>query len=284
VPGPVLTAFWGLETDFGANNGDFPTLIALATLAYDCRRPTLFRPQLLDALRLIDNGDLSAAEMRGAWAGELGQVQFLPSDYYRNAVDFDGDGHRNLIKSIPDALASAANLLRQFGWRAGEPWLEEVRVPADLPWEQADVYIQKTRAQWAQWGVRRADGSALAADNMAAALLLPMGYQGPAFLAYPNFQVYLEWNDSLVYTTTAAYFATRLAGATRVSAGNAQVNSLSMEQIKQLQNYLVKRGLEVGEVDGIIGERTRAAVKRLQLELDVPADSYPTVELLRRLR
>jgi peptidoglycan hydrolase-like protein with peptidoglycan-binding domain len=119
---------------------------------------------------------------------------------------------------------------------------------------------------------------------MAAALLLPMGYQGPAFLAYPNFQVYLEWNDSLVYTTTAAYLATRLAGATRVSAGNAQVNSLSMEQIKQLQNYLVKRGLEVGEVDGIIGERTRAAVKRLQLELDVPADSYPTVELLRRLR
>ena len=284
VPGPVLAAFWALETDFGANNGDYPTLTALATLAYDCRRPALFRPQLLDALRLIDNGDLSAGEMRGAWAGELGQVQFLPSDYYHNAVDFDGDGRRHLIKSVPDALASAANLLRQFGWRAGEPWLEEVQVPAELPWEQADVYIQKARAQWAQWGVRRADGSALPADNMPAALLLPMGHRGPAFLAYANFQVYLEWNSSLVYTTTAAYLATRLAGAPRVSTGNGRINSLSIEQIKQLQSYLVRRGLDVGEIDGIIGERTRAAVKRLQLELGVAADSYPTAELLQRLR
>jgi lytic murein transglycosylase len=284
VPGPVITAFWGLETDFGANNGDFPTLTALATLAYDCRRPQLFRTQLMDALRLIDNGDLSAREMRGAWAGELGQVQFLPSDYYHNAVDFDGDGRRDLIRSVPDALASAASLLRRFGWRAGEPWLEEVRVPAELPWQEADVYIQHPRAQWARWGVTRADGAALPADTMPAALLLPMGHNGPAFLAYRNFQVYLEWNASLVYTTTAAYFATRLAGAKRVGTGNGPVDSLGLDETRQLQRYLVQRGFDVGKIDGIIGARTRAAVKQLQLELGLAADSYPTRELLRRLR
>ena len=175
IPGPVLASFWGLETDYGANNGNFSTLTALATLAFDCRRPTLFRPQLMDALRLIDNGDLSAKQMVGAWAGELGQVQFLPSDYYHNAVDFDGDGRRDLIRSVPDALASAANLLRQFGWQPGQPWLQEVRVPAQLPWEQADVYLLQPRVQWVKWGVSQVNGKSLPADNTPASLLLPMG-------------------------------------------------------------------------------------------------------------
>lgn len=284
VPGPVIAAFWGLETDYGANNGNFPTLTALATLAYDCRRPELFRPQLLDALRIIDNGDLSAQNMVGAWAGELGQVQFLPTDYYHNAIDFDGDGRRDLIGSVADALASAANLLRQFGWQPGQPWLEEVRVPTEMPWQQADVYIYHPRAQWAQWGVRYADGRALPQDNLTASLLLPMGRNGPAFLAYSNFQVYLKWNESLVYTTTAAYFATRLAGAGKVRPGNAPVNVLDASEIKQLQSYLSKRGYDVGKIDGIIGSRTRAAVRHLQQSLGLPADSYPTKELMRKLR
>ena len=284
VPGPVLASFWGLETDYGANNGNFPTLTALATLAFDCRRPTLFRPQLMDALRLIDNGDLSTKQMVGAWAGELGQVQFLPSDYYHNAVDFDGDGRRDLIRSVPDALASAANLLRQFGWQPGQPWLQEVRIPAQLPWQQADVYIQHPRAQWAQWGVSRVNGKPLPADNTPASLLLPMGRNGPAFLAYSNFQIYLKWNESLVYTTTAAYFATRLAGAKKVRTGNAKVNSLNLAEIKKLQRYLTGQGYDVGKVDGIIGSRTREAVKHLQQTLGLPADSYPTKELLRKLR
>jgi lytic murein transglycosylase len=283
VPGPVIASFWGLETDYGANLGDFPTITALTSLAYDCRRPELFRPQLIAALRLAERGDLRPGEMRGAWAGELGQTQFLPLDYLENGVDFDGDGRVDLLRSVPDVLASTANVLAQMGWRRGEPWLQEVRVPADLPWAQADLAIRHPRAQWASWGVRAVDGSALPADQLAAALILPMGRNGPAFLAYPNFDVYIEWNQSLVYATTAAYFATRLAGAPRVSGGG-NVPVLSLEQVKQLQELLKRHGYDVGGVDGIIGARTRAAIKDVQQRLGMPADSWPTPELLARLR
>lgn len=284
VPGPVLSSFWGLETDFGANIGNGPTLISLATLAYDCRRPELFHDQLIAALKIIDRGDLSPGEMRGPWAGELGQVQFLPMHYAEYGVDFDNDGRIDMLRSSPDALASAANYMMHLGWRRGEPWLQEVHVPNELPWEQADIAIKLPRAQWVQWGVTAAHGDALPADNLPASLLLPMGRNGPAFLAYPNFDVYLEWNESLVYSTTAAYFATRLAGAPRVGRGKAPVNSLSANQTKELQTILAKAGYNVGKIDGIIGAQTRASVKDVQLRLGLPADSYPTTELLGRLR
>ena len=284
VPGPVIAAFWGLETDFGANTGDSPVLRSLATLAYDCRRPELFREHLMDALRIVERGDLAPSEMIGAWAGELGQTQFMASDYYHRAVDFDGDGKVNLIKSTPDALASAGKLLSTFGWRRGEPWLEEVRVTRDLNWDQADLSIKHARKDWAAAGITRRDGGALTADALPASLLLPMGRNGPAFLAYPNFDIYLEWNQSYVYCLTAAYFATRLAGAPPVSKGRAAVQHLSVGQIKDLQTRLSRQGYDVGGVDGTIGEKTRAAVKAVQLKLGLPADSYPTAELLQRLR
>jgi len=283
VPGPVIVAFWGLETDFGANIGDFPTLNALATLAYDCRRPEKFQPQLMDALRIIDRGDLRAGEMRGAWAGELGQMQFLPSDYFRSAVDYDGDGRRDLLRSKSDALASTASLLAYHGWRRGEPWLQEVRVPGNLPWAEAGLDVRHPRAQWARWGVTQANGQPLPADGASAALLLPMGRNGPAFLAYRNFDVYLRWNQSLVYATTAAYFATRLAGAPPVSRGRP-VASLSGSETKELQRLLTALGYDVGKVDGIIGEKTRESVRAVQTKLGMPPDSYPTKELLARLR
>lgn len=283
VPGPVIVAFWALETDFGANNGDFATIPALATLAFDCRRPEEFRPQLLDALRIIDRGDLAAAEMRGAWAGELGQTQFQPSDYFRSGVDGDGDGRVDLINDVADVLASTGSLLAYHGWQRGQPWLEEVRLTDDLPWEEADVYNLLPRSQWAGWGVVRADGSAIPADGTPASLLLPMGRNGPAFLAYQNFQVYLDWNQSLVYATTAAYLATRLAGAPRVSRGG-QVNALTLEQVQQLQSLLAQEGFDVGEIDGVIGAQTRVAVRAMQLRLGMPADGYPTAELLAAMR
>ena len=283
VPSPVLVAFWGLETDFGANIGSFPTLTALATLAYDCRRPDLFRQQLKDALRIIDRGDLKPAEMLGAWAGELGQMQFLPSEYLLRGVDFDNDGSVNLLKSSFDALASSASLLIHHGWKPNEPWLEEVRVPTDLPWEQADIAIQHSRSKWKNWGVTKDDGKALPNDNLPASLLLPMGKNGPAFLAYENFGVYLKWNRSFVYATTAAYFATRLAGAPKVSNGNGDTETLSFEQIKELQEKLTKLGYDVGGIDGTIGVKTRAAVKDVQIKFGISADSYPTVSLLSKL-
>jgi lytic murein transglycosylase len=284
VPGAVLSSFWGLETDFGANIGDGPTLISLATLAYDCRRPDLFRTQLLAALKIIDRGDLSANQMRGPWAGELGQVQFLPMHYVDYGVDFDNDGRVDMLKSSPDALASAANYMAHLGWRRGEPWLQEVIVPAELPWEQADIAIKLPRSQWVAWGVTAAHGNALPSDDLPASLLLPMGRNGPVFLAYQNFDVYLEWNSSLVYSTTAAYFATRLAGAPRVGRGRAAVDSLSGAQVKELQTVLANRGYDVGKIDGIIGAQTRAAVKDVQTKLGLPADSYPTPQLLSQVR
>ena len=284
VPAPVIVAFWALETDFGANIGDMPTVQSLATLAWDCRRPEKFRPQLMAALELIQRGDLQPDEMRGAWAGEIGQTQFLPFDYNESAVDFDGDGRRDLRGSIPDVLASSANLLRKHGWQPGQPWMQEVRVPNDMPWDQADIAIQHPRSQWAKWGVKMANGKPVKADAFPASLLLPMGKDGPAFLVYENFTTaYLKWNESLVYSTTASYLATRIAGAPKVSRGNSEVTALTYQQIVALQKKLAAQGYDVGKLDGKIGKGTRAAVKDMQIKLGLPADSYPTMELLSQL-
>lgn len=284
VPAPVITAFWALETDFGANIGHSPTVQALVTLGWDCRRPEKFRPQIIPALMLIQNGDLSPAEMQGAWAGEIGQTQFMAYDYNDSAVDFDGDGRRNLRDSIPDVIASTANLLKKSGWQKGQAWLQEVKVPDELPWDQADLAISLPRAQWAKWGVMAASGKALKADKTTAALLLPMGKNGPAFLAYGNFtKAYLKWNESLVYSTTAAYLATRIAGAPKVGTGREAVTPLDYKQIVALQNKLTALGYDVGKSDGKIGAGTRAAVKAEQIKAGLPADSYPTLELLSAL-
>ncbi len=283
VPGPVLVGFWGLETDFGKVMGNMDTLRSLVTLAYDCRRPDEFQAQLMDALRVIQRGDLSPPEMRGPWAGEVGQFQFVPSVYYKYAVDFDGSGKRDLIHNTPDALASAANYLDGLGWKPGQPWLEEVRVPADMDWSQADVTIKKPRAFWAKSGVTYPSGKAVPADNTPTALLLPMGRNGPAFLAYPNFDVYLQWNQSLVYSTTAGYYATRLAGAPVLSRGNAPIEPFSQAQAKEMQQLLAKRGYDVGKIDGVIGASTRVAIREMQQKFGLPADGYPTPELLEHL-
>ena len=284
VPAAVITAFWGLESDYGSFLGKLPILRSLATLAYDCRRGEMFRTELLDALRIVDRGDLTPEEMIGAWAGEIGQTQFLPSHYLRHAIDFDGDGRRNLIGSVPDVIGSSAAFLKHLGWKAGEPWLEEVRVPSNLQWDQADLAIQHPRSRWAQWGVTRRNGGPLPKDGLPASLLLPMGRFGPAFLGYDNFQAYLKWNQSLNYCITAAYLATRLQGAPAFNRGNRDIPELSGAQIKALQQLLVRRGYDVGEIDGKIGAATRASVKAAQLKLGLPADSFPTEELIERLR
>jgi lytic murein transglycosylase len=285
VPAPVIAAFWALETDFGGFMGDSPTVQSIATLAWDCRRPEKFRPQLIAVLQLLDAGDLSYEEMRGAWAGEIGQTQFMAYDYNESAVDFDGDGKRDLKNSIPDVIASTANLLRKHGWQPGQPWLQEVKVPTDMPWEEADIAIQHPRKQWASWGVTAVSGKPIKPDGFQASLLLPMGKDGPAFLAYENFTTaYLKWNESLVYSTTAAHLATRIAGAKPVNRGNAEVTPLSYEQVVQLQDTLTAKGHDVGKSDGKIGKGTRAAVKAEQIKAGLPADSYPTMELLQRLQ
>ena len=284
VPGEVITAFWGLETDFGAFLGKSSTLRSLTALAYDCRRSERFHKELFAALKIIDRGDLTAREMHGPWAGELGQLQFLPSHYLNYGVDMDRDGRVDLLNSAPDALASAAKYMKALGWQAGQPWLQEVRTPRSMPWDQADVHIQHPRAQWARWGVRRANGRPLKADNLPASLILPMGKDGPAFLAYPNFtKVYLEWNHSLTYSLTSGYFATRLAGAGKVHPGRG-AKGLNYAERKQLQRLLAKRGYDVGKIDGILGSKSRNAIREMQKKYNLPQDAYPTKALLARLR
>jgi lytic murein transglycosylase len=284
VPAAPIVAFWGLETDFGGNIGNLSSLRALATLAFDCRRPHLFRPQLIAALKIIQRGDLTAEQMVGPFAGELGQLQFLPSHYFDHGVDFDGDGRRDLLKSVSDALGSGGNFMKHLGWKKGEPWLQEVRVPAQLPWDQADLSIKQPRSQWARWGVTYPGGRALPTDAMPTSLVLPMGRFGPAFLTYANFDVFLGWNQSLVYATTAAYFATRLAGAPAVGRGNSPVPAFSYEQMRELQTILTRQGFKIGPVDGKLGMQTRTAIKQVQMKLGLPADAYPSPELLERMR
>ena len=283
VPAPVIVAFWALESDFGANSGNKPILRALATLAFDCRRSEMFRKELMDALRIVQRGDLQPSEMIGSWAGELGSTQFIPSHYWTYGVDFDGDGRVDLVHSTPDVLATTANFLKSLGWQAGQPWMQNVQVPDEMPWEQSDLTIQLPRSQWSKYGVTDAAGKALPNDDVKASLLLPMGRLGPAFLAYQNFQVYLQWNQSLVYSTTAAYLATRIAGAPALGRGNATVTPLSLAEVKDLQRMLAKRGHNVGEIDGKLGSGTRAAVKAEQIKLGLPADAYPDTALISRL-
>jgi lytic murein transglycosylase len=285
VPPAVIAAFWGLESDFGANMGNLPTLRSLVSLAYDCRRSQMFADETIAALKIIDRGDLSPAEMVGSWAGELGQTQFLPTHYFSYAVDYDGDGRRDLLNSPADVIGSTANYIANgLKWRRGEPWLQEVRVPANLPWDQADLTIQLPRSKWAQFGVTYADGKPLPNDDLPASLLLPMGRMGPAFLAYANFAAYTEWNNSLIYSTTAGYLATRIAGAAPMHRPAAPIAQLPFNELRELQQLLVRAGFNVGKVDGVLGQQSRSGVKAMQIKFGLPADSWPTAELLARMR
>ena len=280
APG-VITAFWALETDFGAVQGDFNTRNALVTLAHDCRRPELFRPQLMALIKMVENGDEDPATTTGAWAGEIGQVQMLPKDIVAHGVDGDGDGHVDLKKSAPDVIMTAANFIQSLGFKAGEPWLQEVTLPTDLPWEKTGFDAGMTAGDWFKLGVQPRDGNTKFA-GLEGEILLPQGRKGPAFMAYPNFAVYLEWNKSFIYTTSAAYFATRLSGAEPYLKGNPE-EGLSDTQMKTLQQKLTAKGYNVGDIDGILGGGTRDAVQKEQQKLGIPADGWPTPALLSQL-
>jgi lytic murein transglycosylase len=284
VPASVITAFWGLESDFGAGQGKDHSIRSVATLAYDCRRPEMFREHLFDAMRLIERGDLRADEMIGSWAGELGQTQMMPSEYMAHAIDYDGDGRRNLIRSVPDVIGSTGKYLVHLGWRRGEPWLQEVRVPANLPWGEADLSTRHPRSKWAAWGVTRADGRPLPNDDLPASVVLPVGRFGPAFLAYDNFQAYLKWNQSLNYSLTAAYYANRLDGAPVLNRGNTNIPKITFDETREVQQILQNRGYDVGRIDGVLGLKSRVAVRDIQIKFGMPPDGWPTPDLLARLR
>jgi lytic murein transglycosylase len=281
IPPGVLLAFWAFETDFGVNQGNFNTLNALLTLSQDCRRPELFRPQVFAALELYTRGDFDPRETKGAWAGEIGMIQMLPEDILDSGSDGDGDGRVDLQNSAEDALMSGGHMLRRLGWQAGAPWLQEIELPGNLDLTLTGLDKSLPVARWQALGVTGRHGP-LQPSAGQASVLLPVGHKGPAFLTYPNFNVYFEWNQSLVYVTTAAYFATLLSGAPRFDPGTPEAG-LTGQDMQALQKKLVARGYDVGKIDGILGSKTRAAVQAEQERLNLPADAWPTPSLLARL-
>ncbi len=284
IPPTLLIAFWGLETDFGGYLGDIPVPAALVTLAYDHRRAAFFREELFEALRILDEGHIAPADMKGSWAGAMGQMQFMPSTFRRHAIDGDGDGRKDIWNSLPDAFHSAANYLRQAGWRPGELWGREVRLPPGFDWEQALLANRKPLSAWAAMGVRRADGQPLPKVDLDGAILLPQGQAGPAFLVYRNFDVIMAWNRSIHYALAVGHLADRLAGKPAFQLGRAADNRrLSREQLLTMQQELNARGFDAGEPDGIPGTRTRAAIRAWQKLSGLPADGHPSVSVLERL-
>ncbi|GCL63021.1 lytic murein transglycosylase [Pseudaquabacterium pictum] len=283
VPAEVLVAIWGMESDYGANTGDLPTIDALATLGFDGRRADWARSQLIAALRILQQGDIPRARMVGSWAGAMGQTQFLPTSFLAHAVDADGDGRRDIWGSLPDVLASTANFLAHAGWQAGEPWGAEVRLPPGFDAGRADASVRQPASQWAAEGLQAVDGQPLPvlADAM---VLLPAGVRGPAFLVGANFRALLRYNNATSYALAVGLLSQALAGGPGVQAAwPREQPALSRAQVLALQTALNARGFDSGTPDGLLGPATRAALRGLQRSIGMPADGHPTLDLLQRL-
>ena len=280
-----LMSFWGLESDFGDNTGGFKVIEALTTLAYDPRRATFFRTQLLDALTIVDQGHIPLTRMTGSWAGAMGQLQFIPSTFAAYAIDADSDGRRDIWGSLPDVFGSAANYLRSIGWRSDQTWGREVQLPDGFDWNLASLDQRKPLRQWAALGLRAADGRALPVADFDGSVILPGGYRGPAFLVYDNFHTILRWNRSIFYAVAVGHLSDRIAGrGPLVARRPADDRPLSRAEVQEIQTRLARLGFESGTPDGVIGSKTRAAVRSYQRGAKLPPDGYPTAGLLQRLR
>jgi lytic murein transglycosylase len=284
VPAEVLLAIWGMESNFGSNYGSTPTVDALATLGFDGRRGDWARKELLAALQILDRRDIDRAHMIGSWAGAMGQTQFMPSTFLSYAVDADGDGRRDIWGSMADVMASTANFMARSGWRSGQPWGLEVSLPPGFDPARADPSLRQAASQWAAEGVRAADGRPLP-ELPEAELLLPVGARGPAFLVGPNFRALLRYNNSTSYALGVGLLAQRLAGGPGVQAAwPRDLVPLSRSQVTALQTALNTRGFGTGTPDGVMGPATRRGLRDWQRSVGLPADGYPTTELLQRLQ
>ncbi|CAB5685715.1 Membrane-bound lytic murein transglycosylase B precursor [Delftia tsuruhatensis] len=284
VPAEVIAAIWGMESNYGGNFGNFATVDALATLAFDGRRADWAQKELLAALRIIDNGDIDAAHMVGSWAGAMGHTQFLPSVFLAYAVDADGDGRRDIWGSLPDVTASTANYLAHSGWKPGEPWGVEVRLPPGFDHARAETSVRQGSAQWAAEGVQAMDGSAPPA--MAdASIIAPAGARGPAFMVGTNFRTILRYNNSVNYALGVGLLSQQLAGGPGVQAAwPRDLTPLTRQQLRTLQTALNERGFSAGSADGVMGPATRAGLRQFQQSQGLVADGYPTQQLLQLLR
>jgi membrane-bound lytic murein transglycosylase B len=283
VPAAVLVAIWGMESSYGANYGDIPVIDALATLGFEGRREAWARGQLLAALKILQSGDIDRARMVGSWAGAMGQTQFLPSNFLAYAVDADGDGRRDLWGSMADVMASTAHFLARAGWLPGQAWGAEVRLPPGFDPGRADAGVRQPSAAWAAEGVQPVAGTALP-ELADAAVLLPAGSRGPAFLVGPNFRAVLRYNNSTNYALAVGLLAQGVAGGPGVQAAwPRELPALSRSQLMALQTALNERGFPIGTPDGVMGPATREGLRRYQRSLGLPADGFPSVDLLERL-
>lgn len=280
-----LVALWALESNFGDNTGSFEAVSALATLAHDNRRSAFFRKELLTLLETMDQGDIRI-DAKSSWAGAMGQPQFMPTTYKAHAVDFDGNGRRDLWSSLADVFGSAANYLKSAGWQANQTWGREVLLPPGFDYSLAELDIRKPVSEWAALGVRDARGRPLPNPAVEASIILPGGvYGAPAFMVYPNFQAIMAWNRSILYAIAVGHLADRIAGeGPFVTPPPAREEPLTRMQVKELQALLNGNGFDAGEPDGVVGPRTRGAVRAYQKAARLPADGFPTIALLENLR
>jgi membrane-bound lytic murein transglycosylase B len=280
-----LVAFWALESNFGDYTGGFSVIQALATLAYDPRRADFFRDELLTALRIIEDGHIAPNRMTGSWAGAMGQCQFMPSTFSRYGTDGDGDGRVDIWNSLPDIFASAANFLSRSGWRGDERWGREVILPDNFDFAMAGTGVRKSVTEWNKLGIRRVDGSALGTADMQASVILPAGANGPAFLTYNNFLTTMVWNRSTFYAISVGHLADRFVGAGPiVHMPTNEEQALARADVLEMQQLLNAAGVDAGVPDGILGSKTREAVRNYQLLRGLPLDGYPTYELLVSMR
>ncbi len=278
----TLVAVWGLESSFGQIMGDKSVIRSLATLAHEGRRPAFAKSQLIAALEILQHGDVAPQRMRGSWAGAMGQTQFIPTTYNTHAVDFDGDGKRDIWNSSADALASAAHYLQASGWKQGKAWGFEVELPEGFDYALADTEIRKPLAEWRSLGLRNLPGDQ---EEASASLLLPAGHRGPAFLIMDNFRAILRYNNSSAYALAIGLLAENFQGKGDVAGSWPRGEQpLSRSERLELQERLVAQGFDPGTPDGIIGANTRKAIRGFQQRLGWPADGHPTQELLGRLR
>lgn len=282
----TLVAIWGIESGFGRVMGEKSVIRSLASMSYQGRRMQYGQTQLIAALRILQHGDVSRDGLVGSWAGAMGQTQFIPVTYNNYAVDFDGDGRRDIWQSAPDALASAANYLKSAGWENGARWGYEVQLPKGFNYALADPALRKSVREWAALGVRQINGNVFSAREQAAqaAVLLPAGYRGPAFLVMTNYRMILAYNNSTSYGLAVSLLADEMKGRPGVvAAWPRDDRPLSLSERIRLQTLLAAKGFEPGTADGILGANTRKAVRAYQQSVGLPADGYADIDLLKRI-
>ena len=283
----TVVAVWGVESDYGRKFGERPLLQSLSTLSCFGRRQDFFRGELFSAMRILEKGDIEPDALRGSWAGAFGHTQFMPSTFERIAVDFDGDGRRDLVGSVPDALASTAHYLDRSGWREGEPWGYEVELPDGFDAKLAGRTSRRTLSEWMKHGIERVDGRPIdLPGDTRAAVLLPAGVDGPAFLVFRNFDAIYSYNAAISYALAIAHLSDRLrGGGAFATAWPTDDPGLSRAQRRELQELLLARGHDIGEVDGMLGSRTREAIKlEQQRRGHAPADGRGGLKILEALQ